>query len=371
MRRMLLRTIVCLGSVIGALALGPVPGAQAVDRADDGDWPRLCNDTRYTPNGGAPGYDDFEAGLNCRYLVVDGVRRRFVAYVPEEVAASDEPVPLVGFFHGTSGTGEQHYKISRWKEVADREGLIAFFPTAFEYRLLDSPGRRTTRWFDYGHVCDLAGEQELHSDVEFVDRILHNIRGHEQIDRSRVYAAGFSSGGTFVNMLALERRDTFAAIGANAGPLRSCEPDWVPPVHPGTPVFLTVGSKDDRFVHDGGNIPADAEAIAFWFRHQIDVFTEAHALRPHRWHELDFDTWNGTEQQRAVWPDDHWTVLEWSSPQAGNETENDYVLAVLQGNIHHYPNAWRDVSRPDQNEKSAWVTMADVHWAFFEPHALH
>ena len=116
--------------------------------------------------------------------------------------------------------------------------------------------------------------------------------------------------------------------------------------------------------------PADAEVINVVFRSTIERFTEAHALRRNQWDELDFDTWNGTQQQRAVWPDDEWTVLEWATPRPGNDTANSYVMAILQGAIHHYPNAWRDVSDPHQNRSSAWVTMADVHWAFFEEHRL-
>ena len=53
-------------------------------------------------------------------------------------------------FHGSSGTGEQFLRTSGWREQADREGLIAVFPTGLRYRVLES-GRRvrsgtTTAW---------------------------------------------------------------------------------------------------------------------------------------------------------------------------------------------------------------------------------
>ena len=354
-------------ALLAAGLVGPAPPAGAVDRADRSDWGRICNRTRYRAPGPL-GYEPYEAGANCREMRVDGIWRRFIAYVPESVAQSNEPAPVVLFLHGTSGTGEQHYKISRWVEVADRDGLIAVFPTAAEYRLRESPRRLTTRWNDYGHTCDIVPRQDLHSDVDFVDRVLVNVAQSEQADPHRVYAAGFSSGGTMVNRLALDRPNVFAAVGAHAGNLREC-PNVQAPVAPEVPVFFSVGSLDDRFLKNGlPNIPPHAGFIEAYFGANLDLTTEAHALERNTWQEVDFATWNGWTPANPLWPSAQWTLLEWSTPLAGNTTGNSYVLGVIQDVPHHYPNAWPLVSTAHQDSQSAYVAMADVHWTFFQQH---
>jgi poly(3-hydroxybutyrate) depolymerase len=80
----------------------------------------------------------YTPGVNCRVLEVDGHPRRFVAYVPRTRPAR---APVVLMYHGSSGTGEQFLRISSWREQADATGLVAVFPTALRYRVLEGDRR--------------------------------------------------------------------------------------------------------------------------------------------------------------------------------------------------------------------------------------
>ncbi len=199
----------------------------------------------------------YEPGVNCRELVVDGDRRRFIVYVPERVAPATGR-PLVFMFHGTSGDGAKFLRISGWREQADATGLVAVFPTGLRYRLLAS-GRRVTKWNDGGlsELIDPAGRPPA-DDVGFVDAMLAELRGRLPVDSARTYASGFSSGAEFTARLALERSDVFAAAGFSAGgPARAHVPDR--PI----PMALTLGTRDDRVLAQTGldELPLDPAAI--------------------------------------------------------------------------------------------------------------
>jgi polyhydroxybutyrate depolymerase len=157
-------------------------------------------------------------------------------------------------FHGSSGTGEQFLRTSGWREQADREGLIAVFPTGLRYRVLES-GRRVTKWNDY----ELATEVDLNelppgypegspmpaNDVGFVDLIMEDLTAGLPIDRRRVYASGFSNGANFAARIAADRASRIAAAVHSAGGLTEVRPRSVP-------TYVTVGTRDGRILEGTG-----------------------------------------------------------------------------------------------------------------------
>ena len=194
------------------------------------------------------GYAD---GVNCRTVALDGVDRRYVVYVPQDL---HDRAPVVFMFHGSSGTGEQFLRTSGWREQADREGLIAVFPTGLRYRVLES-GLRVTKWNDYS----LAGEVDLNelppgypagspmpaNDVGFVDLIMGDLGAELPIDRRRVYVSGFSNGANFAARVGADRAGRIAAAAHSGGGLTEVRPRSVP-------TSVTVGSRDDRILEDTG-----------------------------------------------------------------------------------------------------------------------
>ena len=82
----------------------------------------------------------FTVGKNRFTLTQAGVTREYFVHVPTGYNGH-HAVPLVVMLHGTNQTGEQFYNISRWREVADAEGLIAVFPTALTYCHYDDDNR--------------------------------------------------------------------------------------------------------------------------------------------------------------------------------------------------------------------------------------
>jgi polyhydroxybutyrate depolymerase len=200
----------------------------------------------------------YAAGVNCRTVELDGVDRHYLVYVPRDRPAR---APVVFMFHGSSGTGEQFLNTSGWREQADREGLIAVFPTGLRYRVLDS-GRRVTKWNDYS----LAGEVDLSelppgypegspmpaNDVGFADLIMQDLGAGLPIDRGRVYMSGFSNGAAFAARVAADRAEHVAAAAYSGGGLTEVRPRSVP-------TYVTVGTEDAKILEGTGltELPLD------------------------------------------------------------------------------------------------------------------
>ena len=90
---------------------------------------------------------EWQTGRNDYNREINGDVRNFVISVPAAYDGS-EKVPLVLMLHGSSGTGDRFYNISRWPEKGEIENFISVFPTALSYRLID--GKTSTKWSSAG-----------------------------------------------------------------------------------------------------------------------------------------------------------------------------------------------------------------------------
>ncbi len=100
--------------------------------------------------------------------------------------------------------------------LADREHFIVAYPQAFERSWAD--GRN-----------DTSAEKQGVDDVGFAKAVIEDITTKQTLDRSRVFATGLSNGAIFIDRLACEAADTFAAIAPVLGAVAkitaaSCRP---------------------------------------------------------------------------------------------------------------------------------------------------
>lgn len=145
------------------------------------------------------------AGATTVTLDVEGIQRTFELYVPSSYDPVDRH-PLLFDFHGAGGTGAGQSAYSGAYAVADSGGFIVVSPDA-------EPARQT--WdFDGG------------ADAAFVAAIVESLRTRVCLDAGRIYAMGFSDGGTFANVLACEEDFNLAGIGivAGGGSAQNCQP---------------------------------------------------------------------------------------------------------------------------------------------------
>src|SRR5574344_1915729 len=138
-------------------------------------------------------------------LTVNGVTRKYILYVPDNVKAN----PSVVFsLHGASGhdTDRSPFRTS----VAAANGCIVVYPQgANQYFAIF--GGSIPGWNSTGTANE---------DLDFFKAIIEDVTKSYTIDHSRIYCCGFSNGGmmTYANTAALRARDD-GAVHRHARPV--------------------------------------------------------------------------------------------------------------------------------------------------------
>lgn len=137
-------------------------------------------------------------------LVHGGRTRSFRVHVPEGYTSTAR-VPLVFVSHGLTQGANQSINGTDMVPVSDEAGFISVFPNGVG-----------NSW-NAGTCC--SGNEE--DDVGFFRAMVEHV-GTDLglcVDRTRVYATGFSNGAMMSYRLACEASDVFAAIASVAGSL--------------------------------------------------------------------------------------------------------------------------------------------------------
>ena len=179
-----------------------------------------------------------QAGWSAHRLVSAGRLRCYHLYVPPGYDPA-QPAPLVVSLHGYLLNPDVQAAISGWHELADREGFIVAYMQGTSY---------PRRW-NAGDTWS-AGEVD---DVQFFRDLVDDLSDLVAVDRSRVYANGFSNGGGMSVRIGCDAADAVAAIGSVSGAvvdMSTCNPSR--PV----PVMAFHGTADWILPYDGGLMPS-------------------------------------------------------------------------------------------------------------------
>jgi len=203
-------------------------------------------------------------------LAVSGREREALVYVPSGYDGH-RPLPLVLLFHGAAGTARAMMRTTGWVEKAEREGFIAVFPEGTRPDPRRPPLLSNPQTWDDGSGHFL-GRAEGVDDVGFVRALLDALSEAFVLDAERVYAAGFSNGGSFVFRLGVELSEHLAAIAAVAGVFWPTERRPRRPV----PLIYFLGEADPLVPPGGGRVrlpsgeeiemPPVAESLERWAR---------------------------------------------------------------------------------------------------------
>lgn len=184
---------------------------------------------------------------------VDGISREYFLHIPSSYDGK-QAVPLVFMLHGTGGDGEKMYNISGWAEVAEKENLIAVFPSSMRYKIVDDGEEKTTtKWNTLPDASwYLQPGQTGQDDIKFLRKVLREVTAAYKIDLNRMYLNGFSNGGQMAAKCSIEMSDLLAAVCMNAG---SFYLDTVYIPSRKIPVLYQVGNADYGPGNVGPEIP--------------------------------------------------------------------------------------------------------------------
>jgi polyhydroxybutyrate depolymerase len=139
---------------------------------------------------------------DSRTIVVNGVERSYDLVVEGELGS--EPVPLVFVFHGRNGSGAGVRRRTGIADAAHEAGdrAIFVFPEAVEY-----PGEGVLGW-----QVDCDGP-----DMRFADAIVREVASEHAVDRTRIFASGFSWGAEMAIAFGCCRHHTVRAVAPMSG----------------------------------------------------------------------------------------------------------------------------------------------------------
>lgn len=173
-------------------------------------------------------------------LLHGNLKRKYIVHLPPSYTGKN-PVPAVLNFHGGGGTAESQVEISDMNQKSDQAGFIVVYPNG-----VGQFGDKLATWNAGDHCCGTAFEKKV-DDVDFTRAIIKDLDKRFQIDRSRIYATGFSNGAIFSYRLACELSDQIAAVASVAGhlDLAVCKPERAVPI-------LDIKNKLDQCIRDAG-----------------------------------------------------------------------------------------------------------------------
>jgi poly(3-hydroxybutyrate) depolymerase len=222
-------------------------------------------------------------------VTVDDVDRTFMVRLPRGYDAKQH-YPVVVLLHGMNQDADDMERLTRFDELADKDGIIAVYPIALhgrwnigvqpqERRAMGGPGGRRGRYggggggypgggggggypgggggYPGGGGGQGRGQQPDDSsrhpapadDISYFNNMLDQMGTKFSIDTSRIYAAGLSEGGFMSLRLGCALGDRFAgvaAVGAAMPKTMICLPSR--PV----PVVMINGTSDPVVPYGGG-----------------------------------------------------------------------------------------------------------------------
>ncbi len=210
-------------------------------------------------------------------VVVNDVDRSYVVRLPKGYDAKQQHYPVVILLHGMGQDSEDVQRLTRFDELADKDGVITVYPRALHGQwnvgvrpqVQDRPmnmGQRRRRGYGYpgggypgGGYPQGGGQQQREreaernrqepaDDVEFMNQMLDQMGNKFSVDASRVYAAGLSEGGFMSLRLGCtlsDRITAVAAVGAAMPKQMVCVPTRAVPV-------VMINGTSDPVVHYGG-----------------------------------------------------------------------------------------------------------------------
>lgn len=130
--------------------------------------------------------------------------REYLLYVPPSYDRT-KPTPLVISLHAAALWPATQMEISHWNKLADEKGFIVVYPSG------TTPSGGGTGALP--KIWLLRREENLSANVRFISDLIDKLEATYNIDPARIYANGFSNGGSMAFALSCRLSDRIAAAG--------------------------------------------------------------------------------------------------------------------------------------------------------------
>lgn len=229
-----------------------------------------------SPDAGPCGLRAGPRGMSQRTMMVAGLQRTYIVYLPAGVEPST-PVPLVFVHHGYTMSAQNMYDITGYPALADSEHIAVVFPDGQA-----GPNSLGAPWNVGTNICPSTSgtpPEATGDDFAFLDAMKADVSADQCLDPAHVYVTGFSMGGYFSHHVGCERSDIRAVAPHSGGthPLDDC------PVAK-KPIIIFHGTADP-LIPDGCDDPAGTPVLGVtpsataWAAHNgCGTTTTSHAV---------------------------------------------------------------------------------------------
>jgi polyhydroxybutyrate depolymerase len=201
--------------------------------------------------------------FESKSLELNGLTRTYSFYQPSSLKTK---APLIFVLHGSisSGAGVRLQTGYEFDLLAEKFGFVVVYPDGYE-----------NHWNDCRASADYVANTQNIDDVAFFDLIVKELGSKLRIDKSKVFATGFSNGGHMAYRLGLEHPDQFSGVAAFAANLPvkdnlDCEPSGQPvsiaifngtedPINPHTGGLVSIAGNSSR-----GEVLSSSATAAYW-----------------------------------------------------------------------------------------------------------
>jgi polyhydroxybutyrate depolymerase len=208
-----------------------------------------------------PGFYAHEvvSGDYVKKVDIDGRTRDYELHLPEGYDGT-QPLPVLFVFHGSSASASVIERETSFDRLADSLGVIVAYPEGLH------------RGWNIGECCRYSFMHHV-DESAFVSAMLDSLERGLRVDSTRVYATGFSDGGTLSYILGCQLSDRIAAVAGVSATLFDPEPRCT--TSRAVPVMIIHGTGDTHVPYAGqpGGPPdlraqhrmhSAPEVTAFW-----------------------------------------------------------------------------------------------------------
>ncbi len=189
---------------------------------------------------------------NARSIVHGGINREYIVYIPNSYTGTSL-VPLMLNFHGFGARASDYMEEADMRALAESDTFILVYPQG---SCLDG----SSHW----NSCPSGGDNKSNADdFGFIEAMLTEISSEYQVDRNRIYSAGYSNGGMMAYGLANFKSELIAAVASVSGTMLDCTGSSNHPM----PVIHLHGTSDGVLSYTGNSDFSSVENVLdHWIR---------------------------------------------------------------------------------------------------------
>ena len=179
--------------------------------------------------------------------------REYYVSLPEDIS---KPFPLIINFHGFLSHAMDQQGFSQMDNYAHQNGIGVIYPEGIK------------KSWNVGKAI-LNDE----NDIGFVNALIDSVSLKYNIDSNRIYACGFSNGGTFSYELICGLSNKIAAFGSVGGNF-SINENRLCNINREIPLIHIHGTRDrlQKYNHSDGDFLSTIESVNYWAKYnQLDI----------------------------------------------------------------------------------------------------